>query len=128
MNRIQVYCYYDLDIEIQLKGTPDGLRELASLLRHPPAEAKLPEAPPTSYPAFLTHVSVRLADTKFTLSVASKTLIISGGQQFLETFARNCLYMANKDVHPRGDHIHEEYYPDHPYISKESLTCIISII
>jgi len=128
VNEISVYCYYDLDIQVYLIGTADGFNELAFLLTHPPGDAILREALASSYPACLKGVSVMAADSPLTLLAVDGKIAISGKPVYLANLAATCKYMADKDVHPVDDHIHEEYYEGHPYFAKQSLSCIIGYI
>lgn len=128
MTNLLLSCWLDPGFQIEIESNVDGLRCLSVLLRRPPAEAYLSEPPPSPYPSWVEHVLIIETDGLLTISAIEHELTIAGKLEYLECLAADCDYMANKKEFPSGEHIHVEYYPDHPYMAKNSLACIIAII
>jgi hypothetical protein len=73
----------------------------------------------------LTRIHVRVADSEVMIAADTDTrsLTITGNLRTLHILASNLTEMAQADD---GGHLHIEHYPDHPYITEDSLPLVVN--
>jgi hypothetical protein len=122
--------------EIDIEGDFDGLLKLAKAISgaRDAEEISLPSLDPGPYDGCFKLVRIK-RDNRQEIPVEIRRdgdeLNIRGSAQKLEILAYNIRFLITQGVDPNStvqNHIHEEYYEGHPYLSPDSAALTISFI
>ncbi len=117
---LKLKVFPDLPSHVEMEGSSSALRDLADWIRTATGDA-------TSIPvvsATVRVVWVRRTDSLVQIGCSSDSLSIEGAREKLEVLAENIEYVASSAAD--SNHIHIEYYQDHPYLAAESMPLVIS--
>jgi hypothetical protein len=118
--------------EMELAGSPDGLRKLAGQLREateglPITLAELDDEMIKPYVGALCQIVVqREPGTKVRLTRLGEVLYLSGDVHYLEILADALEFPDDTPPTPLGNyHVHIEYFPDHFYLAPDSEPVVV---
>ena len=120
---------YTLDAhgaEANVDGTRDDFLGLAALLLQGKGEIKTDtEGSPAPYDKFLKSIIIKtVPGQRVTFSATEDgDLLVAGESAGLEKLAGNLKWFAEGEGR-NGDHMHEEYYPDHFYLAEDSIPMV----
>jgi hypothetical protein len=122
-----IVLYSDTTPELELQASEQELYELSKALGGAPTVIKCETEGVTDdiYPKVLRSISVNaLADQIVDIQVTEdESLQISGEPARLSILAENVKNFAGD--RPKGEHIHIDYYDDHPYLASTSIPIVI---
>jgi hypothetical protein len=120
--------------EIDLEGDSQAPRWLASKLASGQS-FRCPlfcsqELSPEPYDGFLATLKVVVSDGPLNVDMRGSELVISGEPECLARLAPSIEHLANQSKEmvsqSAGHHVHEEYFPDHPYLAPSSIPLVIT--
>jgi hypothetical protein len=120
--------------QVDLEGSPAALIGLAERLIHPEGTSAWALSQPNDrsahpYEGFLAVIRITLTDGAVQVTVQQQFLDISGNAAGLATLAYNIRWLAEQPVTAiSSDHLHIEFYDDHPYLSPDSWPLIVTVI
>jgi hypothetical protein len=123
---------YTLDshgAEANVDGTSVDFLGLAALLLQGKGEIKTDtEGSPAPYDKFLKSIIIKTAPGQRVTFSATEDgdLLVAGESAGLEILAGNLKWFAEGEGR-KGDHIHEEYYPDHFYLAQDSIPIVFML-
>ena len=114
--------------ELDLSGTPDELRHLATLIRSGAGTCPLDTTTdPSPYDASLSRITITrttIGKASITVSPDTTTLQIHGAEPELDTLASNIEFPAEAGTWPF--HVHIEPLPGDHYLSEDSRALVVS--
>ncbi|HKQ87984.1 MAG TPA: hypothetical protein VJS43_14605 [Candidatus Acidoferrales bacterium] len=120
-----------VDNAIELEGNKESLRALSVLLREVEREVrvalKIPDYPPTPYPAYVGVLSVDCGGTDVSISRQHNELRITGPHSKLGILADNIEFLAEQQTSQSSvmPHLHIEYNPGHSYLAVHSVPLVV---
>jgi len=131
-----VIGWYSHEGQIEIEGIGEALTSLAKLLEdgYGIAVFIVPEGEDSRpYDGFLYSIKVNDSDSSILVTREGHVLHISGSQEKLEILACNIRFLVTQNSGPEvteetSNHLHEEYYPQHPFLHQDALSLIITYI
>ena len=129
--RIEMKINYSLETkEICISVTKDELSDFAKRILEKETIIKVNSSDLKAfkpYDSFLQGIIIMHVDAALVIiSITNDNYVsISGDSKMIEIFSENIKALS---IHEKWGHIHVEHYPDHPYLSANSLPIVIEKI
>ena len=116
--------------EMELRGSGSQFKEFAGRLRSGGEfSASLDDVPaPSPYDRSLSRVVIRSGSGKVVVTLMNdgQSLLVCGGDEFMEVLAANIDGFAEDGI--RGEHAHIEYFPGHYYLAEEAEPLVLALV
>jgi hypothetical protein len=135
---LHVVARFELEGGVELEGTAEALARLAASLRQVDSctthSLTIPgDQDAAPYDGFLSQLCLESIPGPLRIHRDGGTLRLRGSAQALATLAQNIEFLVAPSggagrVHGDHQHVHVEYYDDHPFLAKEAepLTIVLA--
>jgi hypothetical protein len=131
---VQITGYYSAPSEIELIGTADAWRSLATIIASVSQPENLAlyikEGGPEPFTSFITNMLIIPEGEKVEIKLEDSTLYISGARANLEQLAVSFQWLADNPQPSNGisQHLHIEYVAEPSYLSPLALPIVATVM
>lgn len=82
---------------------------------------------PKPYQGYVTKILIEVGKGLVSIELKESHLVIAGAHEHLEVLSEDIDYLTNLGIQETGieEHLHVEYYPDHPYLAPSSAALVV---
>lgn len=118
---------------VRIVGSPESIERTAKTLRESPGgqlNIALLQAPDPTHGLLLKEMRIESTGERedVVLSVEGETLVIKAGERGIRWLASTMERFARGEITGGAEHVHLEYFPDHPYLQAESTPAVLELL